>query len=68
MAKLECIKISASNGIMLDLSLADIITTIENLTLDNVNKFVPSQPQSSQKTGRAYFEKKTDRVHSKYRK
>ena len=62
---------------MPDLSLADIITTIENLTLDNVNNFVPSQPQSSQKTGRAYFEMKTGRayfemktgrVHSKYRK
>ena len=33
-AKLECIKISASNKVIPDLSLADIITTVENLTLD----------------------------------
>ena len=51
-----------------DLSLADIITTVENLTLDKVNNFVLRQLHSSQKTGRAYFEKKTGRVNSKYRK
>ena len=67
-AKLESIKISASNKVIPDLSLADVITTVENLTLDKVNNFVPRQLHSSQKTGRAYFEKKTGRVHSKYRK
>ena len=58
-------KISASNKVIPDLSLAD---TVENLTLDKVNNFVPRQLHSSQKTGRAYFEKKTGRVNSKYRK
>ena len=62
------LKISANNKVIPDLSLADIITTVENLTLDKVNNFVPRQLHSSQKTDRAYFEKKTGRVHSKYRK
>ena len=62
------LKISANNKVIPDLSLADIITTVENLTLDKVNNFVPRQLHFSQKTGRAYFEKKTGRVHSKYRK
>lgn len=33
-------------------SLADIITTVETLTLYKVNNFVPRQPYSSKKAGR----------------
>ena len=46
---------SANNRVLPDLSLADIITIVENLTLDKVNNFAPEQPYSSKKTGRVHF-------------
>ena len=46
---------SANNRVLPDLSLADIITIVENLTLDKVNNFAPKQPYSSKKTGRVHF-------------
>ena len=54
---------SPNNRVMPDLSLADIITTVENLTLDKVNNFVQTTVLLEE-DGQSAFKNNTGGVHS----